>query len=86
MNYTVIWGRIAETHLAAVWLVAPDQAAVTAAAHRIEVRLATNPLRCGEARESSIHRVDFEYPLGAEFEVIEDDKKVIVQGIWLVRR
>ena len=86
MNYTVIWGRIAETHLAAVWLAAPDQAAVTAAAHRLERRLTRDPLRCGEARESSVHRVDFEFPLGAEFEVIEDDKKVIVQGIWLVRR
>ena len=85
MNYTVIWGPVSESHLATAWLAAPDREAVTVAAHELDLRLADDPLRRGEARESSVHRVTFELPLGIEFEVIEDDKKVIVQGVWLVR-
>jgi len=85
MNYTVTWLAVAEQDLATVWLAAPDRTAVALAAHRLDDTLGDDPLRFGESRQSSVHRVGFDLPLGVEFEVIEDDKKVIVQGAWLVR-
>ena len=85
MNYTVTWLAMAEQDLATVWLAEPDRTAVALAAHRFDDRLGDDPLRFGESRRSSVHRVGFDPPLGVEFEVIEDDKKVIVQAVWFVR-
>jgi hypothetical protein len=36
----------------------------------------------GESRDSSVNRTAFDRPLGIEFEVIEDDKKVRVLRVW----
>ncbi len=84
MSYEVIWGPLAEGQLAAVWLAATNRRAVTAAAAEVDRGLARDPLRAGEARESSVRRVVVVPPLGVAFEVIEDDKRVIVQGVWAV--
>jgi hypothetical protein len=49
-----------------------------------EQQLATDPLRFGTPIDSSIHRVGSFDVLGIEFEVIEDDKRVIVHGAFAV--
>lgn len=85
MNYEVVWGPVIEGQLAAVWIASDDRAAVAAAAHRLDQALARNPLALGEARDSSVRRVAFDHPLGIEFEVIEDDKRVIVQAVFSVK-
>ena len=82
MYYEVIWTRAAENDLAAIWLATLDQAAMTAVAARLEELLADRPLRLGNARTSSVHRVAYLAPLGVEFQVIEDDKRVIVQAAF----
>ncbi len=84
MKYSVIWQRVAEGELAPVWLAASDRNAVTRAASRLDAQLASDPLHLGESRTSSVHRIAFDSPLGVEFEIVEDDKLVIVQGVFAV--
>jgi hypothetical protein len=82
MNYEVIWDPTAEQELAAAWLMAPDRNALTEAAAWLDERLANSPLTLGRRRSSSVHRTAYRSPLGIEFEVIEDDKRVIVRGVF----
>ena len=84
MSYTVVWVPPAEEELASVWLAAADRAAVTAAVHRLEQRLVRDPLHTGQVRWSSVQRVVTDPPLGIDFEVIEDDKRVLVQAVWAI--
>lgn len=84
MNYSVTWTPDAEEGLAAVWVASADQAAVTAATHLLDTELKRRPLELGESRGSSVVRVAHRQPLGIEFEVIEDDKKVRVLRVWAV--
>lgn len=84
MKYTVIWGPRAEAMLADIWLTSSNRDAVTEAAARFDKQLALIPLKMGESRESSVHRVSYDPPLGVEYEVIEDDKLVVVQGVFAV--
>jgi plasmid stabilization system protein ParE len=84
MTYEVVWTPSAERDLAAVWVTAPDQRAVTEASHRLEQALRRAPISAGESRSSSVHRVVYDPPLGFTFLVIEDDKRVLVQAVWLV--
>jgi hypothetical protein len=82
MSYRVEWLRTALDQLAAVWVGADDRTAVTQASHAIEKELTRDPLRFGEARTSSVVRVAFQPPLGVEFEVIADDRRVRVLRVW----
>jgi hypothetical protein len=82
MKYQVQWDARAERELAALWLAAADRQAVTRAATWFDDQLARSPLELGESRASSVHRTAFHAPLGIEFEVIEDDKRVIVQAVF----
>jgi hypothetical protein len=84
MNYHVDWAPTAEQQLAAVWLATANRAAVTAAADWLDNELAVTPLRFGLPIDSSVHRVGSFDVLGIEFEVIEDDKRVIVHGVFAV--
>jgi len=84
MNYEVVWDANSEDELASAWLAFPDRNAVVRAADWLDRHLAADPLHLGTARSSSINRVAFRTPLGIEFEVVEDDKKVIVRGVWTV--
>lgn len=84
MNYTVTWTQEAENGLAAAWLAAADREAVTASSHRLDIALQHDPRNLGESRSSSMVRVAIGLPLGIEFEIIEDDKKVRVLGVWLI--
>jgi hypothetical protein len=84
MKYQVVWDQLAENELAVQWLAAPDRNAVTRAAAWLEHHLMSDPLHLGESRDSSVHRVAFRAPLGIDFEVIEDDKRVVVRGVFAV--
>ena len=61
MNFTVHWVAFAQSHLAAIWLAAPDRQAVTAAAHRIDLALARDAQLKGESREAG-HECSFSRP------------------------
>jgi hypothetical protein len=82
MKYDVRWGPRAEQMLAAVWVAAADRQAVTHAATWFDDQLTRSPLQLGESRASFVHRLAFYPPLGIEFEVIEDDKRVVVQAVF----
>lgn len=81
-RYQLAWAAAAEQQLATAWVGAADRSAVAAAAHWLEHRLARVPLQLGQPRASSVQRVAYRAPLGIEFEVIEDDKRVIVLGVF----
>jgi hypothetical protein len=61
-----------------------DRAGVTAASHWLEQELRRRPLSLGESRRASVVRVAHRPPLGIEFEVVEDDKKVRVLRVWSI--
>jgi hypothetical protein len=82
MKYTVEWIPPAEDELTALWTTAPDQAMVTAVVQRLEQLLSLDPYRVGESRQSSVSRVVLAPPVGLSFDIIEDDKKVLVLSVW----
>lgn len=84
MKYLVVWDPMAESELTLIWLTASDRNAVSHAVEWLEKHLATRPLELGESRASSVQRVAFWPPIGIEYEVIADDKRVVVQGVFLV--
>ena len=81
MNWRVEWATTAEDELANIWLGAPDRAAVTAAAHAFDVRLATDPSADSESRSGG-DRIAFEKPLGVIFQVFPDQRFVKVLQVW----
>jgi len=68
MKYTVLWHSQAEDQLAALWMAAADKPSVTAAAHRIDHLLESNPSIQGESRGDD-DRIMFEPPLAVLFRV-----------------
>lgn len=83
MSYAVEWTPEAENDLAAIWNATADRGAVTASAAWLDARLARDPLHSGQPWGSSVHRIAVRDPIGVEFEVIEDDKRVIVHGVFV---
>jgi hypothetical protein len=67
-----------------VWLTATDRRAVTVASDLIDRELGRSPLAFGRRRTSSVNRVAIVTRLGVTYEVIEDDKRVIVQAVFAV--
>jgi hypothetical protein len=84
MNYTVIWDPDAEQELARIWMSAPDPAAVTVAAHRIDQSLGRDPGGSGESRDEPL-RILLVPPLGVYYEVDEDRRVVEVGKVWRFR-
>ena len=84
MNYRVEWTSEAENDLAGLWNAAADRNAMTAASAWLDDQLAVDPLHFGEPWASSVHRIAVDDPIGIEFEVIEDDKLVIVHGVFAI--
>ena len=84
MKYVVVWDPTAESELTLIWLTASDRNAVSQAVAELEKHLATRPLELGESRACSVQRVAFWLPIGIEYEVIADDNRVVVQGVFLV--
>ncbi|MGE5193676.1 MAG: type II toxin-antitoxin system RelE/ParE family toxin [Deltaproteobacteria bacterium] len=75
MKYTVVWKPAAENELAAIWNIASDRAAATAAADAIEKSLRTDPVL---RRETSTRttRVIIEAPLIVKYRIFDDDRLV----------
>ncbi len=84
MKHHIEWTPEAENDLAAIWNDAADRNAVTAASAWLDTRLARDPLHFGEPWVSSVHRIAVRDPIGIEFEVIEDDKRVIVHNDFVI--
>lgn len=81
MNFTVIWTPEAEQQLAAVWLAAADQSAVSRAAHAIERDLARNPDALGDSLFDTVRAV-IRHPIGVEYEVIGEFAEVYIMTVW----
>ncbi len=84
MKYRVEWTPAAEDTLTEVWLTSADKNGVTAAVEVVGPALARSPLATGVALDSSVHRLAQVPPITIEFYVIEDDTKVVVQGVAAV--
>ena len=84
MKYTVEWTPPAEDELIALWAASTDQALLTLVIHQLEQRLRLDPYRIGRRRQSSVNRVVLSSPIGMSFEIIEDDKKVLILAIWSI--
>ena len=82
MTYAITYLPVAEAELAAVWLASADRSGITAAADWLDRELGRNPLRLGESRESPLRRLPYRDGLGVEYEVIPDDRRVVVQGVF----
>jgi hypothetical protein len=82
VSYTVTWTPDAEQALAAVWLASTDRNAVTASANRLDQELEFDPYGRGIPRNASVNRTATDLPLGIDYEIIEDDKKVRVLSVW----
>jgi len=77
VKYTVVFKPAAEEELADIWSNAPDRAAVTVAAHEIEIALQRDPVACGESRGKAT-RVLFHPPLVVQYRVSAADRTVLV--------
>ncbi len=85
MNYTVLWSRVAEQRLAAIWNSARSRQAVTDAANAIDRALRTDADRRGESRPDNT-RVLFVPPLGVLYSVREQDCMVNVLKVWRFKK
>ena len=84
MSYRVEWTPEAENDLASLWNATTNHNAVTAATAWLDAHLLIDPLHFGQPWTSSVHRIAVRDPIGIEFEVIEDDKRVIVHGVFAI--
>ncbi len=80
MSFTVAWMPLALDELAAIWTAAADQNAVTGASHRIDQRLAIDPLNEGESRDGT-ERIAFEPPLRILIRVYAAERTVEVFSV-----
>ena len=85
MSFPVVWQRLAEDQLAALWASAPDQQAVADAADDIDDLLRRDPLAQGESRTGGV-RILFRRPLSALFRVDEPAAVVYVMAIKRAKR
>jgi hypothetical protein len=83
--HRVVWKRIALDQLAAIWVKATDQNAVTVASHAVDQALATDPANQGESRPHH-QRVMFQSPLGVRFRINEKTRTVRVLACWQIRQ
>jgi hypothetical protein len=81
MSYNVIWTSSAEQQLAAIWLIAPDRAAVTSATATIDDVLSVDPEQQGTQNFDTVRTLVVE-PVGVDFEVVSADWIVYVLTVW----
>jgi len=81
MKFTVLWKPAAQQDLADLWMDSKTRGAITAAANQLDRNLSEDADQLGESRDQFI-RIAFESPLGIEFEVDTEDRKVLVLGVW----
>jgi len=81
MRYTVLWSHGTEGDLAEIWMTTRDHSKVTAAAREIDRRLQSDPEHEGESRSEDL-RILLIAPLGVNFVVEPDDRRVRVVEVW----
>ena len=82
MSYVVLWPKGAMDDLTQIWLGSQLRDQVTTASAEIDQQLKSQPLRIGQPMQSSVQRRYLCPPLGVFYEVIEDDKRVIVLAVF----
>jgi hypothetical protein len=85
MQYRVLWALFAEDKLEQLLQAASEPAILAVAARQIDRHLLNAPASFGESRYDTI-RVGFVYPLGIQFEVMDDVRTVIVHDVWRIDR
>lgn len=85
MQYRVLWTPEAEEKLERLLKIASDPSGVAAAAREIDQHLTAAPNEFGESRYDAM-RVGYVFPLGVQFEVMEDVRTVIVHDVWRIDR
>jgi hypothetical protein len=79
-RYTVTWLQSVQSHLAQLYLDAPDPQAVTDAANAIDVLLATDPISKGTPLKEGPFSLDVP-PLRVLYSVSEPDRLVEVASV-----
>jgi hypothetical protein len=85
MTFTVLWQTEAEDELAEIWLKAPDQAAVSRAADKLEELLHSDPWTESRPRRGAF-RIKYLPPLGIQYQIREADCQVLVVKVWRTHR
>ena len=85
MQYRVLWAPYAEEKLEHLLQAASEPPLLAAAARQIDQHLITGPATFGESRYDTV-RVGFVYPLGVQFEGMDDVRTVIVHDVWRIDR
>jgi hypothetical protein len=83
MQYRVLWAPNAEEKLERLLKISPEPALLAAATREIDQYLIAAPAEFGESRSEAI-RVGFVFPLGVQFEVMDDVRTVIVHDVWRI--
>lgn len=81
MTYRVLWSPYAEQRLEQMLQDSPDRESLAATVREIDQHLFTDPTGFGESRYDTV-RIGFVYPLGIQFEVMDDLRTVIVYDVW----
>jgi hypothetical protein len=85
MQYRVFWAPYAEVKLEELIKTSTDAIVLAAAAREVDQNLMAAPKQFGESRYEAM-RVGFGYPLGVQFEVMDDVRTVIVHDTWRIDR
>jgi hypothetical protein len=85
MQYRVLWAPDAEDKLEQFLKNTSYPSNLAATAREIDLRLITAPKEFGESRYDAM-RVGFMFPLGVQFEVMDEVRTVIVHDVWRIDR
>jgi len=85
MPFRVLWTPYAEERLADYLQNDPEPHILAGVARQIDRILVGNPATFGESRYDT-NRIAFMYPLGVQFEVMDDVRTVIVHDVWRIGR
>jgi hypothetical protein len=81
--YRVLWAPSAEEMLEQLLQASSDPQLLATAARELDRRLINDPNGFGESRYELI-RIGFVFPLGIQFEVMDDVRTVIVHDAWRI--
>ena len=85
MQHRVLWAPDAEEKLEKFLKSAADPGILAAAAREFDQHLITSPKEFGESRYDAM-RIGFVFPIGVQFEVMDDVRTVIVHDVWRIDR
>jgi len=83
MNYRIDWTASAHDRLERIWMAAENTDVITSVADRIDRLLAEDPYR-REAIVLGDENTLIVEPLAVDYEVLEDQKRVLIVGVWMI--